>query len=157
MVFPYSVSDPIKYHVNCSIFFCFAIPLTILFAVVLYISTGVVGCWWSIYARAVLMAVAFWQFSNNPPNSVSVADAITFLIMLHYTCTGPFWGKIDCIGVLDIGPKKNIHQICFVTLVLKLRMHPNKYGESFQFFYILLLRLDVSRYSLKIVLFASRF
>ena len=56
--------------------------------------------------RDVLVAVAFWHFSNNPPNSASVADAMTFLIMLHSTCIGAFWGIIDCIGVLDFGPRK---------------------------------------------------
>ena len=64
--------------------FCCAIPLTMLFAAVLSFSTGVVGCWWPIYDRAVLMAVAFWQYSNNSPNSASMDDANTFLIILHY-------------------------------------------------------------------------
>ena len=50
------------------------------------------------------MDVAFWHFSNNTPNYASVADAITFLVILHYTCTGTFLGGIDCIGVLDFGP-----------------------------------------------------
>ena len=36
------------------------------------------------------MAVAFWQFSNNHPNSASMADAIILLIMLNSTCTRPF-------------------------------------------------------------------
>ena len=54
------------------------------------------------------MAVAFWQFSNNPPNSAFVDDSITFLVMLHSTCTGPFGEGIGCIGVLDFGPSKNI-------------------------------------------------
>ena len=76
------------------------------FSAVMSVATGVGGFWWPIYARAVLVAVAFRQFSNNPPNSASVDDAITFLIMLHSTCTGPFWGGIDCIGVLDFGPRK---------------------------------------------------
>ena len=108
---------------------CFAVPLTILFAAVLSITTSVDGCWRPISARAVLMAVAFWKFSNNPPNSTSVADAIIFLIMLHYTCTGPSLGGIDFIGVLDFCPRKKIHQLCFVPQVMKYSMHPNKYGE----------------------------
>ena len=33
-------------------------------------------------------------------------DAITFLIILHYSCNGPFDGGIDFIGVLDFGPSK---------------------------------------------------
>ena len=76
-----------------------------LFATSLYVATGVGFCWWPISARAILMDVAFWQFSNNPPNSVSVDDATTFLIILNSTCTGPFLGDIDCIGVLDFGPR----------------------------------------------------
>ena len=52
------------------------------------------------------MDVYFCHLSNNPPNSNSVADAITFLIMLHSTCTGKFYGGIYCIGVLDFGPRK---------------------------------------------------
>ena len=100
--------------------FCFAVPLTI--------STGVGGCWWPISARVVLMYVFFWKFSNNPPNYISVDDAITFLIMLNYTCTDPFSGGISCIGVLDFGPTKNILRICFVPLVLICRMHLNICG-----------------------------
>ena len=52
------------------------------------------------------MAVASWKFSNNPLNSASMADSITFLIMLHSTCTGSFLGFIDCNCVLDFGPRK---------------------------------------------------
>ena len=42
--------------------FCFAVLLTMIFDAVLYIATGVGGCWWPICARAVLMDVAFLQF-----------------------------------------------------------------------------------------------
>ena len=35
-----------------------------------------------------------------------MADAMTFLMILHYTCTGPFYGGMACIGVLDFGPRK---------------------------------------------------
>ena len=111
---------------------CFAVPFMMLFGTVFSVATGVSGCWWPIYTRDVLMAVALWQFSNNPPNSASVADTMTFLIILHSTHTGPFWGGIDCIGVSDFGPRKNNHQICFVPLVIKCRMNPNKPGESFR-------------------------
>ena len=108
--------------------FCFAVPLTMMFSAVLSVATGVGGCWWPISARTVFMDVALWQFSNNSSNSAFVADAITLLIMLHYKCTGIFLGGIDCIVVLDFGPRKNIDQLCFVPLVLKCRMHQNKYG-----------------------------
>ena len=86
--------------------FCFSVPLMMLFASVLYVATDVGGCWSPISARAVRMDVNFWKFSDNPPNSASVDDAITLLIILQYTCTGPFSGGIDCIGVLDFGPRK---------------------------------------------------
>ena len=71
-----------------------------LFDAVLSIANGVGGCWWPIHVRAVLVAVYFWKFSNNPPNSASVADATTFLIMLHSAGNGPFSRGIDCISVL---------------------------------------------------------
>ena len=86
--------------------FCFAVLLTILFAAVLSIATSFVGCWYPISTNAVSTKVAFWQFSNNPPNSASVADAFTSLMMLHSTCPGPFSGGISCIGVLGFGPMK---------------------------------------------------
>ena len=70
--------------------FCFAVPLTILFVTVLSIATDIVGCWWPISARAVLMDVAFRKFSNNPPDYASVTDVIKFIIIMHSTCTGPF-------------------------------------------------------------------
>ena len=87
--------------------FCFAIPLTMFFDAVLYFATGVGGCWWNISYMAVLTGVAFWKFSNNTPYSTSADDAMELIIMLHYTCTGPFYGGIYCIGVLDFGRRKN--------------------------------------------------
>ena len=83
-------------------FFCFYVPLTIRFFTVFYVANIVGGCWCPISDRAVIMAFSFWC----PPNSASVSDAITLLIMLHSTCAGPFWGGIDCIDVLDFGPSK---------------------------------------------------
>ena len=77
-----------------------------IFDAVLYIATGVGGCWWPIYDRDVLMDVTFWKFSNNPPNSVSMAYAITSIIILHSKCSRQFGGGIDCIGVFDFGPRK---------------------------------------------------
>ena len=94
MALSYSVSDPIKSHDDGSIFFCFAVPLIMLLAAVLSVATGVGGCWWPISARSVIMDLAFWKFPNNPPNSTSVADSITFLIMIHSTCTGKFLRKL---------------------------------------------------------------
>ena len=54
--------------------FCFSIPLTMLFAIVLSAANGVGGCQWPISARNVLMDVAFWKFSNNAPNYASVIE-----------------------------------------------------------------------------------
>ena len=93
-----------------------------LFSAVLSVVTGVGGCWWPISYRVVLMDVAFWQFSNNPPNSDSVADTMTFIIVLHSTCTGPFYGGFSFIGVFCFGPRKNIHRLCFVPLVVIFRL-----------------------------------
>ena len=157
MFFSYSVSAPIKSHIYCSNFIFFNVTLAMLFSDVFSVATGVGGCWWPIPDRDVLMAVALWNFSDNPPNSDSVAYAMIFLIMLHSTCTGPFLGGFGFIGVLDFGRRKNIHQICSVPLLLIYRMHPYKYEESFRFLCILLLCLDVSLCNLKIELYVLRF
>ena len=82
--------------------FCYVVLLTILFDTILSVVNGVGGFGWLISTRDVIMDVAFWQFSKNPPNSTSMADATKFLIMLHYTCTGTFSRGIACIGVLDL-------------------------------------------------------
>ena len=39
--------------------FCVAVLLTMLFAAVLSVATGVGGCRWTIYARAILIEAAF--------------------------------------------------------------------------------------------------
>ena len=96
-----SMFDPINLIYIAIDFFCFAVLLTILFAVILSVATGVGDCWWTISAISILVEVDFCQFSNNPPNSTSVADDIKFLMMLISTCTGPFSGGISFIIVLD--------------------------------------------------------
>ena len=53
------------------------------------------------------MDIIFWQFSDNTPNSYSMANVVTFLIMMHFTCTGTFFEGVACIIVLDFGPRKN--------------------------------------------------
>ena len=68
--------------------------------------TGVGGCEWSISARSVCMDVAFWKFSNNPPKYASFDDAMTFLMILYPTCTGPFPGGVSVIDVLYVGTRK---------------------------------------------------
>ena len=111
--------------------FSFSVPLTMLFDAVLAVDTvdtGVGGCWWPISGRAFVMDVNLWNFSKNPHNYSSVADAITFLIMLHSTCTGPFSGSISCISVLGFGPRKKILRLCFLPLVLICMMHLSKCG-----------------------------
>ena len=72
------------------------------------------------------MDVDLLKFSNNTPNSASMADSVTFLIMLKSTCTGSFYGVIDCIGVLYFGPRKKHPLLCFVPLVMRFRIHPNR-------------------------------
>ena len=72
-------------------------------------------------------------------------------VMVH------FWGALIVLVCWILALGKIIHQLCFVPLVLICRMHPNKYGESFHFFCIILLHLDVSRCNLEIKLPVSRF
>ena len=86
--------------------FYFTVPFTMLFASVLSVDTGVGGCEWPIYDRAVRMDVAFWQFSRNPPNSASVADAMTFLTLINSAYNVSFYGGIAVICVLDFGTRK---------------------------------------------------
>ena len=88
--------------------FCLVVTFKILFVAVLSVATDVCGRGWPISARSVYMYVAFWQFSRNPPNLASVADAMAFLMILHSTCTGLFSGGIAVIGVLflDFGPRE---------------------------------------------------
>ena len=113
--------------------FCFAVPFTMLFAAVLSVADSVGGCGCPISARTVITDVSFWNFSNNPPNYDSMADAIIFFIMLYYTLTGTFYGGIDCNGVLHFGPRKIIHLLCFVPMVLICSMYRIICGESFHF------------------------
>ena len=85
-----------------------SVPFKTLFSVVLSVATGVGDCRWLISSREICMDVDPWMFSNNPPNSASVADVMTFLMILNSTCTGPFYGGISVIGVLLLyfGPRK---------------------------------------------------
>ena len=85
--------------------FCFAVSFIMLFDAVLSVTTGVGGCEWHISARSVRVDVAFCHFSNYPPNSASVDDAMKFLVILHSICTGQFSGGISVIGLLDFGPR----------------------------------------------------
>ena len=60
-----------------------------------------------LLGRSVLI-VPFGKISKSPPNSASVSDAMMFLMIPHYICTGPFYGSISVIGVLllDFWPRK---------------------------------------------------
>ena len=89
--------------------FCFVVPFMMIFDAVFSVSTSVGGYEWTISDRTVPMDVCFWQFSDHPPNSASVYDAMTFLMMIHSTCTRLFYGGISVIGVLlmGLGPKKH--------------------------------------------------
>ena len=105
MILSYYVADQIQFHVYCSVSFP-PVPLTMLFDAVFYVAVSVGGCKWPISDRAVCMDVAFWQFSNSPPNYSSMADAMMFIIILHYTCNGLCFKCADFIGVWDFGPRK---------------------------------------------------
>ena len=72
------------------VIFCLGVPFTVLFSAVLYVATGIGGFGWHIFDRVISIDVAFWKFSENSPNYASVAYAMTFLMILHSTCTGPF-------------------------------------------------------------------
>ena len=87
--------------------FCFPVPLMILFAAVLSVSTGVYGCGWQNFDRSVLMDVDFWHFLKNTFNSASVADAITVINMLNSTCTVLFHRGIDCISLFGFFARKH--------------------------------------------------
>ena len=99
-----------------------------LFAAVLSVAANLGSFGWLVSVRDVLVDVAFCQFSINPLNSTFVADAMTFLIIIHYTCTGTFYGGIYFIGVLYFFLGKRVHLIYFVPLVLICRIHPNIFG-----------------------------
>ena len=83
--------------------FCLDVPFNIIFDAVLYVATVVGGCGWTIPDREVRMDIDFWQFPQNSLNFASVADAMTFLMILNSTCTGPFSGVIAAIGMLLLG------------------------------------------------------
>ena len=59
VVFPDSIFHQIKYHVNSSIYYMFAIPFVIMFAAEFYFATGVGGCGWPISCREVHIEVVF--------------------------------------------------------------------------------------------------
>ena len=86
--------------------FCFVVPFMMLFVTFLSVFTVVGGCQCHNSARVVCMYVVFWKFSNNSTNSASVADAMTFLIILHAIRAGPFSGFINIIGVLYFFPRR---------------------------------------------------
>ena len=88
--------------------FGFAVTFTMVFAAVSSVSTGVGGCEWPISARALQMDVAFWQFSNNFPNSASIADAVTYFMIMHSTCTGQFYGFIFLLVCLICASGSNM-------------------------------------------------
>ena len=68
------------------------------------------------------------NFSNNPPTSASVADAMKFLMILYSTCIGSFWREVTIIGVLDFETRKNIRLLWCVLLVMRCRIHLNIHG-----------------------------
>ena len=81
----HSIYDPRKSHIYFSGYVFFDVPFMMLFDDVLSVVGGFCGYRWPISYREVQMNVVFWQFSNNPPNFASVADAMIFLIMLYST------------------------------------------------------------------------
>ena len=74
-----------------------------IFADILSVATGVGGCGWPIYTMTVRMDIYFWYFSNNPPNPASLGDVMRFLVILYFTCPGPFYWGIYVIDVVLLG------------------------------------------------------
>ena len=70
-------------------------------------------------------------------------------VLARFVLGGGRGGSV--IGVLDFGPRENIHLLLCVTLVLIYGMHLNICVESLLLFYILLLSLDMTRCNLIIV------
>ena len=71
-------------------------------------ATGFGDYKWPISSKAVHMDVAFWKFSNNPLNYASVVNAMTYLMKIHTTCTGPFSWGISVISVVYFWQRENI-------------------------------------------------
>ena len=139
IIFSYSVAHLIKSHFYCSGYCLFGCSIHYYISAVLSVSTVIGVFWRPIYARPVRMDVAFRQFSNPPPNYSPVAHAMTFLMIPHSTCTRTFSGGIDIIGVLLLyfGPRKKIHLLCYVPLVMRGGMHLNRCVGSYCFSYTL--------------------
>ena len=91
------------------------------------------------------MDVIFWQFSKNSPNFAYVADAMTFIIMLHSTCIGLFLGAFLVLVCWILVLLRNNHLLCIGPLLLRCRMHLNICGESFCFLCILLLTCSAKK------------
>ena len=68
-----------------------------------------------------------------------------------------FMGAFVVLVCWILVPGKNFLRLCFGPLVLICGMHPSKCGESFCFFCIMLLCLDVLRCNLEIKLSVLRF
>ena len=155
----YSAPHPNKSHVDCAEYFCFVVPFTVSFEYVLYFSTGIGGCGWTISARAVGTDVTFWRFFKNANNYASVSDVITFLVILYSKCNGPFSWVVYAIGVLflDFGPRKNNHLLCCMPLVMRCKVHLNIYVGLSCFSDILSLGMDVTHCNSRTVWFISLF
>ena len=74
-----------------------------IFATELSVSTVVGGSGSKISCREVCIEVAVSNFSKNIPSSVSVAEAITLQIILHYICIGLSSESIAKISLYFLG------------------------------------------------------
>ena len=81
-----------------------------IFDAVLYITLELVVVYGPFLLGKSLLMLTFWHFSNNLPNSASVAYVVTLIMIIHITSMGPFSGGISVIGVLflDFGMRKNL-------------------------------------------------
>jgi hypothetical protein len=71
---------------------CFTVSLAIPAAHALLVWIGVWACGWPIYINAVRSGIPLRALWNNAASSASVAEAMTFRIMLLMVCTAPLCG-----------------------------------------------------------------
>ena len=141
-----SGANQIKSHINCSGFFCFDVPLTIIFAAVLSVTTGVIGCGWPIMLGQSVWIFTFGIFQRILliPLQWVMPWGFSWYYISHVRAhfLGALLLLVCCCWVLCRG--KYIYVLCCINMVLRYIIHLNILVESFHFFYIMSLCLDVT-------------
>ena len=159
MIFLYSVSEPIKYH-----FFW----LLLIFLVFQFHSWCCLPLYFPL--PQVLVAVGV-PFTRGPLSWMSLSGSFQIIlpILLPWmmlwnfslccilNAMVPFPGVLFVLVCWILVLGQNIHLLYFMPQVLICRMHPNICGESFRFFCVLLLCMDVSWCNLKTELSILRY